>query len=272
MLLLRWPLPALLSWALAWLVFAGLRRLELDAGLALIAAALVAAALALLHEARWRRLMVAAGFPLSLLMLGRSAGLPAWAWLLPLALLVLVYPRRSWGDAPLFPTPRGALADLARQAPLQPPDARVLDAGCGLGHGLRELRLAYPAARIEGIEWSGLLAWAARRRCPWASITRGDLWAQDWRPFGLVYVFQRPESMARVWAKACREMAPGAWLVSLDFEVAGEPPLARLQLAGRHGLWIYRPVKAAQLGRSPAAGTGHTQEHSVQADMDRDIF
>src|SRR6218665_1292685 len=202
MLLTRWPLPALLSWAAAWGLFVALQAAGLPPLIALIAAALVGAGLALLHEARWRRLIVAAGFPLSLLIADRSLGLPAWAWLLPLALLIVVYPRRSWGDAPLFPTPRAALQGLAALAPLAP-GARVLDAGCGLGHGLRELHQAYPATRLEGIEWSGLLALLARWRCPWAKIARGDLWAQGWQGFDLVYVFQRPETMARVWAKAC---------------------------------------------------------------------
>eukprot|EP01137_Pigoraptor_chileana_P016939 Opistho-2@74266 len=127
MLLTRWPLPALLSWAAAWGLFVALQAAGLPPLIALIAAALVGAGLALLHEARWRRLIVAAGFPLSLLIADRSLGLPAWAWLLPLALLIVVYPRRSWGDAPLFPTPRAALQGLAALAPLAP-GARVLDA------------------------------------------------------------------------------------------------------------------------------------------------
>jgi hypothetical protein len=48
--------------------------------------------------------LIAAGFPLSLALTG-AAGLPAWAWLVPLALLLLVYPLNAWRDAPLFPTP-----------------------------------------------------------------------------------------------------------------------------------------------------------------------
>jgi len=237
--LLRWPLPALLSWALAWGVFTVLQRSGLDAALALAAAAAVGAGLALLHAARWRRLIVALGFPLSLLAAGLPADLPTWVWLLPLAVLALVYPRRTWGDAPLFPTPRAALADLPGHAPL-PPGCRVLDAGCGLGHGLRELHRAYPACQIEGIEWSRPLAGLARWRCPWALVGQGDMWAQCWQPFTLVYVFQRPETMARVWAKARAELAAGAWLVSLDFEVPGQTPLASQALPGGHRWWLYR--------------------------------
>jgi hypothetical protein len=259
MLLTRWPLPALLSWAFAWLLFTGLRALGLDTTAAAAAAALSGLLLALLQQARWRRLMVAAGFPLSLLITGLPGELPAWAWLLTLALLALAYPRRSWGDAPLFPTPRGALARLGELAPLVP-GARLLDVGCGLGDGLRELRRAYPQAQIEGVEWSGLLATLARWRCPWAKIGRADMWRQDWQAYALVYVFQRPESMPRIWAKACAEMAPGAWLVSLDFAVPGQTPLATLELARGHSLWIYRPGNTGQMGRSEHSARGHTQD------------
>ena len=238
--LLHWPLPALLSWGLAWLTLLGLTELGFAPGPAILTAVLLGGALALLHQARWRRLIVALGFPLSVLIVLGSAALPAWGWLLPLALLALAYPRRTWSDAPWFPTPQHALLALRDLAPLAP-GARALDAGCGLGHGLKELHRAYPAATIEGIEWSGLLARLAAWRCPWAKIHSGDMWTQDWAPFALVYVFQRPETMARIWAKACQEMAGSAYLVSLDFEIAGQTPVATLALPRGHTLWVYRP-------------------------------
>lgn len=235
---LIWPLPALFSWGAAWFVFMGLRA-PLGPLPALLGGAAAGLLLALLQTRRWRRLIVAAGFPLSFLSSGLGAELPAWVWLVPLALLLLAYPQRSWRDAPLFPTPAGVLLPLAGLAPL-PEGARVLDAGCGLGHGLRELRRAYPGARLEGVEWSALLARLAAWRCPWAKVWRGDMWAADWRGYQLIYLFQRPESMPLALDKARRELAPGTWLVSLDFEIADLAPLAQLPAGGRHLLWVYR--------------------------------
>lgn len=233
---LIWPLAALASWAACWFLYRAL--LPQGALIALAAASLLGLALAWPHARRWRRLIIAAGFPLSLLASAQVL-LPAWAWLLPLLLLLLAYPQRSWRDAPLFPTPPGALDALSQQARLAP-DEQVLDAGCGLGAGLVALRRAYPQARLEGIEWSHLLAAIARLRCRWARVHQGDMWALDWRPYRLVYLFQRPESMARAWDKACTELAPGSWLVSLDFEVAGRKPDARLELQDGRPLWVYR--------------------------------
>lgn len=234
---LPWPLPALLSWAAAWLVFSGLQRV-LPAAVALLLACALGTAASLLGRGWWRKGLIAAGFPLSLAFSSASA-VPAWAWLVPLALLLLVYPLNAWRDAPVFPTPPKALDGLAAHAPLAP-QSRVLDAGCGLGDGLRALRRAYPQARIEGLEWSWLLRWLSALRCPWARVCRGDMWRIDWGHYQLVYLFQRPESMARAAAKASAEIAPGAWLVSLEFAVPGALPQAQLHLAGGRVVWVYR--------------------------------
>lgn len=237
---LRWPAPALLAWALAWAVFAGLRAADAAALPALLLATAVGIAASLLAPTWWRRLMVAGGFPLSLALSGAISVSPL-AWLLPLGLLLLVYPLNAWRDAPLFPTPPGALDALADALPL-PPGAAVLDAGCGLGDGLVALRRAYPQARVHGTEWSWPLRALCALRCPWATVRRDDIWRESWAPFALVYLFQRPESMARAWHKAQAEMAPGAVLVSLDFPVvlAGARPTVELRTpAGRH-IWVYR--------------------------------
>ena len=249
-----WPAPALLTWLGAWWLLNGLRAVGAAPALALaLASAAACAAAALLPLAsRWRRGITALGFPLSALVSGSAANaastaLPAWVWLLPLGLLLLAYPLKAWRDAPLFPSPRAALAGASALLAL-PPGARLLDAGCGLGHGLAALRTEFPQARIDGIEWSWPLRLAAGLRCRWAGVRQGDMWAADWSPYALVYVFQRPESMARAWAKAQAELARGSWLVSLDFAVPGVSPAAVLRPDGAQPLWLY------QVGGAPTAG------------------
>ncbi len=237
---LRWPLPALLAWAAGWgTMTVLLRTTGLAPALAVAGGLLVAAAPALFAATFWRRVIVAAGFPVSLLATGVGAVLPAWAWLLPLAALALAYPVTAWRDAPMFPTPRDALAGLERHVALDA-QASVLDAGCGLGHGLRALRAVWPQARIAGVEWSWPLALATRLSCPWASVTRGDMWRGSWAAHDLVYLFQRPESMARALAKADAEMRPGSWIVSLEFEAVGRQAHARMALPSGRPVWIYR--------------------------------
>ncbi len=234
-----WPLPALLAWGTGWALFMALRgRPEVQA-LALPAGVLAAAAWAWPPQSAWRRLMIAMGFPLSALASGLAAGLPAWTWLLPLSLLALAYPLRAWRDAPLFPTPADALACLPQHIRL-PRGACVLDAGCGLGHGLKALHAAWPEAHVEGIEWSWPLRLAAGWRCRFARVRQGDMWRLDWSGYDLVYLFQRPESMARALAKAEAQMPRGAWLASLAFEVPDARAHAVLRAEGGHPLWLYR--------------------------------
>lgn len=249
---LPWPLPAVLAWSAGWLGWQGARLLGFEPLLALATGCCAGALLALRCQGHWRRGLAALGFPLAAWLGGAAQGLAAAWWLLPLLPLLLVYPLHAWRDAPFFPTPAAGLQGLAEVVG-QP--AAVLDAGCGLGHGLRELAVLWPQARLQGVEWSPLLAWAARLRVRRAQIARADMWALPWAPFDLVYVFQRPESMARAWAKAQHDMRPGSWLVSLEFAVPGVEPTARLAAVNRRTVWIYRlqaassDSTAAQSGR-----------------------
>lgn len=250
-----WPLPALGCWLLAWLVWQAGRSAGWPPELALAAATSAAAALALRNRSAWRRLIAAAGFPLALLLLGSGLSWPAWSWLLLALPLLVAYPMRAWADAPFFPTPRHALHGLGSRLPAP---QRVLDAGCGLGHGLRALHELWPQAHLRGVEWSPLLALAARLACPWAEVRRGDMWALPWQGHDLVYVFQRPESMPRVWAKARAELDGAAFLVSLEFEVPGQRPYARLQSPGGRPVWVYRPGRAGEQG-----GVAHPSSDST---------
>jgi hypothetical protein len=252
-----WPAPALLTWLAAWALMTLLAPASRTGAWAAATGLGMFVALVLRQTSRWRRLMVAAGFPASALVktlaaagsasgaagltasLPPTPGMPAWGWLLPAGLLLALYPLRAWRDAPLFPTPSGALQGLAALVPLAP-GARVLDAGCGLGHGLAALQAEFAQARIEGVEWSWPLRLAAALRCPWARVRQGDLWRDDWSGIALVYLFQRPESMARALAKARAELAPGAWLASLEFAVPGIEATAVLRRPGAKPVWLYQ--------------------------------
>jgi hypothetical protein len=46
--------------------------------------------------------------------------------------------------------------------------------------------------------------------------------------------------MPRAMEKAAAELAPGAWLVSLEFEATGYRPLARLETVPGKPVWIYQ--------------------------------
>jgi hypothetical protein len=235
---LPWPLPALLAWAAGWGVLALTLHLGGPEWLSMALGCALGVACSVLGHSWWRRGLIGVGFPLSLAVSG-AVSLPAWAWLLPLALLLLIYPMNAWRDAPLFPTPAHALVELPQHAPL-PEGAHVLDAGCGLGHGLLALREAYPQAELHGMEWSWPLRLWCGLRCPWARVVRGDIWATNWGTYDMVYLFQRPESMPRALDKARRELRPGAWLVSLEFEAISAQSDTSFRAPGGRMVWVYR--------------------------------
>ncbi|MBS0448215.1 MAG: class I SAM-dependent methyltransferase [Proteobacteria bacterium] len=236
---LVWPLPALAAWGSGWAAFLVLGNAGVSPWVAVALASILAALFFRLGATRWRRILIVAGFPASLVGCAAALLLPPWAWLVPFGVLFVIYPRHAWRDAPVFPTPSGALHGLSAAVPLRS-GARVLDAGCGLGDALVELHREYPQVRLGGVEWSWLLARICAWRCGYAQVRRGDIWTTDWSEFDLVYLFQRPESMPRALAKARAEMKRGAWLASLEFEIPGLAPAHVLDVGRGRPLWLYR--------------------------------
>ena len=240
---LRWPATALLGWIAAWAAWAALRFCGVAPAWSGVVAVFVSLLAASLMRSPWRRLITAAGFPLSMVLLFLpGSAFPAWGWLFLLMGLAGLYPVRAWRDAPWYPTRRGALHGLALLAPfrgarVQP---RILDAGCGHGAGLIELLKEYPQAELVGIEWSVSLCLLSRWRCRWARVRRADMWSESWTGYDMVYIFQRPETLGRALAKASREMRPGSWLVSLEFGAEGVAPTSVLSGAARQPVWLYR--------------------------------
>ena len=116
---------------------------------------------------------------------------------------------------------------------------------------------AAPAALVapgQRVGVTGQRFWYApgeypRLSLPGARVQRGDLWAHSWAGFDLVYLFQRPESMARAWAKARAELPPGAWLASLEFAIDGVAAQRVFHCPDGRALWLYRLPAGA--GRGP---------------------
>lgn len=214
---LRWPLPAVLVWGLSWAVWLAMAWLGSTRLTALLAATFTGVVASVWGGTRTRRAIIALGFPL---MWAAASGawvvVPPWVWLLLLGLLLLLYPPSTWKDAPLFPTPPDAFEGL-RDVVQLPLAGQVLDAGCGLGHGLMALERTYPDVHLHGVERSWPLSVVCRWRCRFATVVQGDMWSDGWQRYDMVYLFQRPETMPRAMAKAAQELKAGAWLASLEF-------------------------------------------------------
>jgi hypothetical protein len=249
MKLMTWPIPALLAWGSSWMFFTILQAMGLPESIALLAAAVWGGFLSQWGNTFMRKALVVLGFPLSVLASSSTLSVPPWIWLGLVAIVALVYPRKAWRDAPLFPTPKLALNALPDHVEL-PNDARVLDAGSGLGDGLIALRRAFPRASLHGVEMSWPLRFASALRCPFARIRQGDIWMVDWRSYDLVYMFQRPETMPRAVEKAEAELRRGAWLVSLEFEARELIPETVIYNKDNRPVWIYQvPFKRPEAAK-----------------------
>jgi hypothetical protein len=249
MKLLTWPVPALLAWGSSWLLFKGLQVVGLSEVIAFIVATCWGGFLSALVHTPMRKALIVLGFPLSMAASSATLNVPPIGWLFLLGLIVLVYPRKAWRDAPLFPTPKKALRELQQHIVL-PAGARILDAGSGMGDGLLALRDAFPRAELHGVEMSWPLRVLSAMRCSFARIRQGDIWLVDWRSFDMVYLFQRPESMPRAVEKAEAELRRGAWLVSLEFEAQELIPSAILTCRDGRPVWMYQvPFNRRSNGR-----------------------
>ena len=150
---LTWPVPALLAWGSSWLIFKGLQSIGLSETMALVLAAFWGGFLSRFGHTPMRKALIVLGFPMSIVVSSSTLSVPPLAWLFLLGLIVLIYPRKAWRDAPLFPTPKKALREMPEHVAF-PAGARILDAGSGMGDGLLALREAFPRAELHGVEMS----------------------------------------------------------------------------------------------------------------------
>lgn len=233
------PLGVAAFWLAQWAGYVALAANGVERHTAFIVAAGAAIFAVRRAQGGTRKALLVAGFPASFaaLLLAHHAGLPGWAWLAPLAAGLLIFPRLSQEDAPLWFSPKGALDQLAEAAPLGP-GARVMDAGSGAGHGLRALARAYPEAAVSGVEASGVLCALSRRWASPATVTQADLWSVSWATEDLVYLFLRPEAMASALDKAAAEMKSEAWVASLEFALPA--PADWTGKAGNKTVYAYR--------------------------------
>lgn len=188
---------------------------------------------------RWW-LIIHAVFPLAVAVASQLQLASGW-YLAAFVILVLIFGPTVRNRVPLYLSNDKTAAALSvfldqhvsGRADANSTAARLLDCGSGTGTMVKLLARANPLHRIEGIEGAWLPYLISRIACAGlsnASIVQGDFWSKDLGPYPAVYAFLSTEPMPRLWDKARREMAPGAFLISNSFEVPDQRPFAVIRV------------------------------------------
>ena len=167
---------------------------------------------------------------------------PVW-WGAAFVTLAAVFGSTFRTQVPLFVTARQVRAHLSTLLEADR-GIRFIDLGCGLGTVIASLKRLRPESEFEGVELAPLpflvsRVLAGRAGC---RVERRDLMAVDLSRYDVVYAFLSPAPMSALWAKAQREMRPGALFVSLGFAVPHVEPqqVVRVSAASRHTLYVWR--------------------------------
>lgn len=245
-------LKALLAQIVGWLLAIALARAGWLGGdpwtFVGVQASVAIAAAAAMRSARWWLAIHAAFAPL-LMVAGRLGLAPGW-YLVAFMALLAMYWTSFRTQVPLFLSNRMTADALAALLPQGRP-VKLLDLGSGAGTVLRKLAHRYPDGQFDGIEaapgpW--LLSRFLAREQGNVRLVRGDFFAASWCGYDVVYAFLSPVPMEALWAKAQRELPPGALVVSNSFPVPGRKPQQVVEVGDRRGtrLYIYEIVQGGR--------------------------
>ncbi len=154
------------------------------------------------------------------------ASLPGWVFPVLIAVLAGLFWNVRTERVPLYLTNRTAqkaLADVIATVP-GADSGRIIDLGCGFGQTTFSLARRFPNAQVIGVETAPLVfagAWLLGKLGgpKNATIAYRNLWREDLAAYDAVYCFLSSEPMARLLAKARKEMRPGCVLISNSFTV-----------------------------------------------------
>lgn len=182
-----------------------------------------------LRSDRWW-LWIHALFPVTVA-LANSLQIHSGWYLAAFLLFVLVFGPTVRSRVPLFLSSEKTIETvsefIAQEVFVRQPQAKILDFGSGTGGMPIGLARRHPEQQFDGIEAAWLPYLRSRIQAAGISnvrLMRGSFWDLDLSPYAVVYAFLSTEPMPRLWQKACREMQPGAALISNSFRVPGVEP------------------------------------------------
>lgn len=151
----------------------------------------------------------------------------------------------TFGDAPFVPTGRSSVRKIMKIADVSPGEV-FFDLGAGDGRFVRAAASA--GAMAYGFERVWLLTFFARclirlqKLSGRAFMRHESLFHADLHSADVVYTYLFPQAMAKLEAKALRELKPGARIVSRAFRFPNWQPSAVHRL-GKYDPPVYVYIK-----------------------------
>ena len=156
-------------------------------------------------------------------------------YLLAFVIFWLMFRDNTTERVPLYLSSTQTWECLSQSLPQDKP-LRFLDAGCGLGGGIRHLARCHPGSTFYGVESAPIPYIYARimaRNIPNCQVLWGNFRDLDFRNYDLVYAFLSPQPMPALWCKVRKEMRPGTRFISNSFSIPGFEPDSVLDVCDR---------------------------------------
>ncbi|WP_052190722.1 class I SAM-dependent methyltransferase [Chitinibacter sp. ZOR0017] len=172
---------------------------------------------------RWIHLLF-----LPLIFIAQLLELPAYMYLLALAVSWFLFGMAARTRVPVFLSEQAVLQTLAQELAL---NSRFLDIGAGNGRVLAFLAKERPDLQLFGTE----IAWPLWLFGKLTLPSRVKWWRRDYRQLDLsdydyVYAYLSPAVMDDVWQQAQEQMQPGSCLLSNSFSTAYAEPSRTIPL------------------------------------------
>lgn len=161
-------------------------------------------------------------------------------WYLALATLTFAISGNAWRErVPLFLSTKATLSQLQY---IVPPQARLIDLGCGTGTVLFGLARLRPDLILTGVENSMIPFLIARIRACFVrnvQVKFANLWQTSLQEADIVYCYLSPEPMPKVWQQFCQQAPAHGQLISNTFTIPGQPAQQSFPINDRIGSCLY---------------------------------
>lgn len=173
-----------------------------------------------------------------------TLAIPAWIYLLIVAVMTLIFWGTIRGDVPLFLS-SDEVAQTICEWLQQEPVKKFADLGAGVGSVAQPVAQRFPNLQVDAWEHAPLpwlISKSRGRNLKNYNTLRENFFNADFSDYEVIFAFLSPAVMPEVSAKIKREMKAGTWFISSSFPAPNWKPerVQRLNDFRKTVLYCYR--------------------------------